>query len=153
MLAPIRFISLLTSLLAGTMFGIWLGFSTALGAWPISRCSRTPFVHSMSLYRSSGLVCTVLTAALAVLTKHDQRTQRHLLWRRSSAWLRRAPSRGSPTRPINAVLITWSPQAPAASQAELRDIWRYWRGLRTIAGVAARWPSLLAAIGAHRQSE
>ena len=98
------------------------------------------------------LLCIILTVALAVLTKHDQRT-RYLL----VAAVFCLAAAGFITRfanqPINAVVITWSPQAPAANWAELRDTWWFWHVLRTIAGVAALALALLAALGAHRRSE
>jgi len=55
-------------------------------------------------------------------------------------------------QPINAVVMTWSPEAPAANWMELRDTWWHWHILRTVAGVAALALALLAAIGGQRDS-
>ena len=154
MLESIRFTSLLLiSLLVGTMFGIWLGFNPAsLSATAYVEVQQNAIRALNVSLPVLGLLCIVLTVALAVLTKHDQRT-RYLL----VAVVFCLAAAGFITRfanqPINAVVITWSPQAPAANWAELRDTWWYWHVLRTIAGVAALALALLAALGAHRRSE
>lgn len=154
MLASIRFASLLlTALLVGTMFGIWLGFNpAALSATAYVEMQQNSIRALNVLLPILGLVCIVLTAALAALTKDDQRT-RYLL---VAAVLCLAAA-GLITRfanqPINAVVITWSPRAPAANWSELRDTWWYWHVWRTIAGVVALALALLATIGAHRRAE
>jgi uncharacterized membrane protein len=93
-----------------------------------------------------GLVCIALTAALAVLTKGDKRSR----WLLILAVLCLV-SAGLITRfanqPINAVVITWSAQAPASNWAELRDTWWHWHTLRTISAVAGFALALFAAVG------
>ena len=154
MLASIRFISLLlTSLLVGTMFGIWLGFNpAALSATAYVEVQQNAIRALNISLPILGLASIILTAALAALTKHDQR-MRYLL---VAAVLCLAAS-GLITRfanqPINAVVITWNPQAPAANWAELRDTWWYWHVWRTIGGIAALAFALLAAVSAHRRPE
>ena len=153
-ITAIRFISLLlTSLLVGTMFGIWLGFNPApLTAMAFVEIQQNAIRALNVSLPTLGFVCIVLTAALAALTKHDKRT-RYLL----VAVVVLLVAAGLITRfgnqPINAIVITWSPQAPAANWTELRDAWWYWHVLRTIAGVVALALALLAAVGAHRRSE
>lgn len=146
MLASIRFTSLLlTSLLVGTMFGIWLGFNpTALSASAYVEMQQNTIRALNVSLPILGLVCIILTATLSVLAKHDERTRYVLL----AAVLCLAAA-GLITRfanqPINAIVMTWSPHAPAANWAELRDTWLYWHAWRTIAGVAALALALLAA--------
>ena len=154
MLASIRFASLLlTSLLVGTMFGIWLGFNpAALSASAYVELQQNA-IRALNLSLPVlGLVCIVLTASLAVLIKHDQRT-RYLLVAAVVCLVAAGLITRFANQPINAVVITWSPQAPAANWAELRDTWWYWHVVRTIAGVAALALALLAAVGARRRPE
>jgi hypothetical protein len=50
-------------------------------------------------------------------------------------------------RPINAVVITWSPQAPGARWMEMRDTWWHWHIARTLFGIVAVSFALIAALG------
>lgn len=154
MVTTIRFISLLlTSLLVGTMFGIWLGFNpAALTATAYVEMQQNAIRALNVSLPVLGFVCIFLTAALAVLTKHNKRT-RYLLVAVIICLVAAGLITRFANQPINAVVITWSPQAPAANWTELRDTWWYWHVLRTIAGVAALALALLAAVGVHRRSE
>ena len=149
----IRFVSLLlTSLLVGTMFGVWLGFNpAALSAAAYVEMQQNAIRALNVSLPVLGLVCILLTATLAVLTKDDTRG-RYLL----VAAVICLATAGLITRfgnqPINAVVMTWGPQAPAANWTELRDAWWQWHVLRTVAGVVALSLALLAAVSGHRSS-
>jgi hypothetical protein len=71
----IRFLSLLlTSLLVGTMFGVWLGFNpAALTATAYVEMQQNAIRALNISLPVLGLVCILLTVALAVLTKNDKR--------------------------------------------------------------------------------
>jgi uncharacterized membrane protein len=144
----IRFVSLfLTALLVGTMFGIWLGFNPAgLSAGAYVEMQQNAIRSLNVSLPVLGLVCIVLTAVLAVFTKGDKRSRLLLVL----AVLCLATA-GLITRfanqPINAVVITWSAQAPASNWTELRDTWWQWHTLRTIAAVAGFALALFAAVG------
>ena len=146
----IRFVSLfLTALLVGTMFGIWLGYNPAtLSASAYVEMQQNAIRSLNVLLPVLGLACIVLTAALAVLTKGDKRSR----WLLILAVLCLV-SAGLITRfanqPINAVVITWSAQAPASNWAELRDTWWRWHTLRTILAVTGFALALFAAVGRH----
>ena len=150
--ASIRFASLmLTSLLVGTMFGLWLGFNPAtLSATAYVEMQQNAIRALNVSLPVLGLVCAILTATLAVLTKHDQRT-RYLLVAAVLCLVAAGLITRFGNQPINAVVIAWSPQAPPANWAELRDTWWHWHVLRTIAGIAALAFALLAAVGARRR--
>lgn len=154
MLPSIRFVSLLlTSLLVGTMSGIWLGFNpAALSATAYVEMQQNAIRALNVSLPVLGLACIILTATLAVLTKHDQRA-RYLLVGAVVCLVAAGFITRFANQPINAVVITWSPQAPAANWAELRDTWWYWHVLRTVAGIAALALALLAAVGAPRRPE
>jgi uncharacterized membrane protein len=127
------------------MFGIWLGFNPAA-------LSPTAFVEmqqnairalNVSL-PALGFVCIVLTMALAVLTKHDPRG-RYLLVAAVICLVAAGLITRFGNQPINAVVVTWTPQAPATDWATLRDTWWQLHIYRTLAGVSALALALLAA--------
>jgi hypothetical protein len=148
LIASIRFVSLLlTALLVGTMFGIWLGYNPA----PLSSSAFVEMqqnaIRALNVpLPILGLVCIVLTAALAALTKADKRAR----WLLVIAALCLAAA-GLITRfanqPINAVVMSWSAQAPPGDWAALRDTWWHWHTLRTAVAVAGFALALLAAVG------
>ena len=143
----IRFLSLfLTALLVGTMFGVWLGFNPAA-------LSPTAFVEmqqnairalNVSL-PSLGFVCIALTVVLAVLTKHDK-AGRYLLITAAVLLAVAGLITRFGNQPINAVVMTWSPQSPAANWADLRDDWWRLHIWRTVAAVSALALAILAAL-------
>lgn len=152
MVTSIRFVSLLlTSLLVGTMFGVWLGFNpAALSAAAYVEMQQNAIRALNVSLPALGLVCILLTVALAVLIKGDKRA-RHLLVAAAVCLAAAGLITRFGNQPINAVVITWSPQAPAANWTELRDTWWQLHILRTVAGVAALALALLAAVDTHRR--
>jgi uncharacterized membrane protein len=151
-ITSIRFISLLlTSLLVGTMFGIWLGFDpAALTATAYVEMQQNAIRALNVSLPILGLLCILLNAALAVLTKDNKRS-RYLLVATVICLAVAGLITRLANQPINAVVITWSPQAPAANWQELRDTWWHWHVLRAIAGVAALALALLAAVATARR--
>ena len=149
--SSIRFVSLLlTSLLVGTMFGIWLGFNpSALTATAYVEMQQNAIRALNISLPVLGLVCIVLTAALAALTKNDKRGRYLLVAAAMCLALAGIVTRFG-NQPINAVVMTWSPEAPAANWMELRDTWWHWHILRTVAGLGALALALLAALGGRR---
>ncbi|WOB09145.1 DUF1772 domain-containing protein [Piscinibacter gummiphilus] len=147
MIASIRFISLLlTSLLVGTMFGIWLGFNpAALSAAAYVEMQQNSIRSLNVSLPILGLVCIISTATLAVLTKDDKRSL-HLLVVATLCLVAAGLITRFANQPINAIVIGWNPQSPAANWAELRDTWWHWHGVRTVAGVAGLALALLAAV-------
>jgi uncharacterized membrane protein len=147
LIASIRFVSLLlTALLVGTMFGIWLGYNPATLSSSAFVEMQQNAIRALNVpLPMLGLVCIVLTAALAALTKADKRAR----WLLLIAALCLAAA-GLITRfanqPINAVVMSWSAQAPASNWAELRDTWWHWHTLRTAVAVAGFALALLAAV-------
>ena len=154
MITLIRFVSLLlTALLVGTMFGIWLGFNpAALSATAYVETQQNAIRALNVSLPILGLLSIILTSTLAVLTKHDQR-KRYLLIAAVLCLVAAGLITRFANQPINAVVITWNPLAPAANWAELRDSWWYWHVWRTIVGIAALVLALLAAVSPHVRSE
>lgn len=154
MLATIRFTSLLlTGLIVGAMFGIWLGFNpAALSATAYIEMQQNAIRALNVVLPVLGLACILLTATLAVLTKQDRRARTLLVAAVLGLVVAGLITRFA-NQPINALVITWNPQAPPSNWAELRDAWWYWHVLRTIAGVAALALALLAAVSTRRGPE
>jgi uncharacterized membrane protein len=151
--SSIRFVSLLlTSLLVGAMFGIWLGFNpSALTAMAYVEMQQNAIRALNISLPALGLVCVLLTAALAALTKNDKRG-RYLLVAATICLAIAGIVTRFGNQPINAVVMTWSPEAPAANWMELRDTWWHWHILRTVAGIGALALALLAAVGDQHDS-
>lgn len=140
---------LLTALLVGAMFGIWLGFNPAALSYSAFVEMQQNSIRALNVSLPIlGLACIVLTAALAALTKTDKRAR----WLLVIAVLCLAAA-GLITRfanqPINAVVMSWNAQAPASNWAELRDTWWHWHTLRTVVAIAGLAFALLAAVGRH----
>lgn len=136
---------LLAALLVGTMFGIWVGFDpAALSAQAYVEQQQNAIRSLNTFLPALGAVCIALTVALAVLSQG-----------RTRAWLGAAAvcfvAAGLITRfgnqPINAIVITWSPQAPDARWMEMRDTWWHWHIARTLFGIVAIGFALIAALG------
>lgn len=138
---------LLMSLLVGTMFGIWLGFNpAALSAQAYVEQQQQMIRAFNDALPGMGFTCIALTIVLAIMTKGD--------WRSRSSFAVAVVcliASGLITRfqnqPINAVVITWSADAPPANWMQLRDEWWRWHVLRTGASIAALSLSLFASIG------
>jgi uncharacterized membrane protein len=153
LVSAIRFVSLLlTSLLVGAMFGIWLGFNpSALTATAYVEMQQNAIRALNISFPVLGLVCVLLTAALAALTKRDKRG-RYLLGGAAICLVTAGVVTRFGNQPINALVMTWSPESPAANWMELRDTWWHWHILRTVAGVSALTLALLAALRGQRDS-
>jgi uncharacterized membrane protein len=127
---PLRFAALFfTGILVGTMFGVWLGFD------PHGLSARAYVEMQQGAIRGMnvsvpllGLACILFILALASRAHGDVR------WLLAAAALCLAAS-GLVTRfgnqPINAVVMTWTPDAPPADWQELRDRWWNLHVLRT----------------------
>jgi len=145
--SPIRFVLImLLALLVGTMFGIWLGYNpSSLSASAYVEQQQNAIRSLNALLPAMGAVCILLAAALAVLSK-DDRPSRYLLIAAVGLMIVAALVTRFGNQPINAVVITWSAQSPAANWVQLRDEWWHWHIVRSLAGVAALALTVLAAI-------
>lgn len=134
----VRFLLLvLLALLAGTMFGIWVGFNPAsLSAAAYVEQQQNAIRSLNTLLPVMGAVCIVLTAALALLTKGNPRV-RYLLVAAVVLLLVAGVVTRFGNQPINAVVMQWSPQSPAADWAALRDQWWQWHIVRSLAAIGA----------------
>lgn len=150
----IRFVLLLSlALLVGTMFGIWVGFNPAsLSASAYIEQQQNTIRSFNTLLPAMGAVCILLTVALAYLSKDDSRG-RYLLFAAAIFMITAALVTHFVNQPINAVVMTWNAQAPAANWEQLRDEWWLWHVVRTLAGIAALALTQLAVLGSKRVAE
>jgi len=149
----IRFAGLLlTSLVVGTTFGIWLGYNPS-GLSPATYVEQQQKAIGAlnTIMPVLGAACILLNSALAVLTKADSRT-RYLLIASVIFLIAAGLITRFGNQPINAIVMTWSAQAPAANWIELRDSWWQWHILRTSAGLVALVLLLLAALRNPKRS-
>ena len=149
----IRFVLLvLLALLVGTMFGIWVGYNpSSLSASAYVEQQQNAIRSLNTLLPAMGAICILLTVALAFTSKGDPRN-RYLLMAAAILMIVAALITRFGNQPLNAVVITWVAQSPAANWAQLRDEWWHWHILRTIAGVVALALTVLATLGAKRAS-
>ena len=143
---------ILLALLVGTMFGIWAGFNPAsLSASAYVEQQQNAIRSLNTLLPAMGAVCILLAVALAFMSKSDSRG-RYLLFAAAVFMIVAGLVTRFGNQPINAVVMTWSAQAPAANWAQLRDEWWQWHIVRTLAGIAALALTVLAALWSKRAS-
>ena len=136
----------LLALLVGTMFGIWIGFNPAsLSASAYVEQQQNTIRSLNTLLPVMGAVCIVLTVVLASLSKRDPRSRFLLIAAAVLMFIAGLVTRLE-NQPINAIVMTWSVQAPAGNWAQLRDLWWQWHVVRTVAGIVALALTVFAAL-------
>jgi uncharacterized membrane protein len=140
------------SLLVGTMFGIWVGYNpVGLSASAFVEQQQNAIRSLNVLLPAMGASCIVFTAVLALLTKGDPRS-RYLLTLSALLLIGAGLITRFGNQPINAIVMTWSAQAPAANWTQLRDEWWQWHILRSMAGIAALALTTLALLSDKKSS-
>jgi uncharacterized membrane protein len=149
----VRFVLFIVlALLVGTMFGIWVGFNPASLSPSAYVEQQQNAIRSLNvLLPAMGGICVVFTVALAVLSKGDPRA-RYLLVAAALLLVAAGLVTRFANQPINAVVMTWSAQAPAPNWAQLRDEWWQWHIIRSLAGIAALALTVFAVLGAKSPS-
>ena len=147
----IRFALLvLLALLVGTMFGIWVGFNPAsLSASAYVEQQQNAIRALNTLLPVMGAACILLSLALALMSKGDPRS-RYLLLAAALLMIVSGLVTRFANQPINAVVMTWSAQAPAANWVQLREEWWQWHVVRSITAIGALVLTVLAVLGAKR---
>jgi len=141
----VGFVNLLVvALVAGTVFGIWLGYNPAALSSSAYIEQQQGAIRALNvLMPILGAIGILLTITSAVLARADRRTLIILIG--AIACLLTA---GLVTRfgnqPINAIVMTWNAQAAPADWTTLRDTWWNWHIVRTAAAVTGLCLLLLA---------
>lgn len=126
---------LLTSLVAGTTFGIWLGYNPADMPATLYVAQQQHAIGALNTVMPIlGAICILLTLTYAVLARRSRPTLFLLI---AAAGLLIAA--GLITRffnqPINSQVIAWNAQTPPSNWMALRDEWWRWHSVRTLASV------------------
>lgn len=145
-----RFLQLmLLALLAGTMFGIWVGFNPMpLSATAYVEQQQNAIRSLNTLLPAMGAARIVLTAFLVIRSKGNPRL-RYMLGAAIVLLLVAAVVTRFANQPINAIVITWSAQAPPVEWAQLREQWWHWHIVRTVAAIGALALAVLAALSSR----
>ena len=134
------------------MFGIWVGFNpSSLSAIAYVEQQQNAIRSLNTLLPAMGAACILLAAVLAILSKGDPRT-RYLLVAAIACLAAAALVTRFGNQPINAVVITWSAQAPDANWMQLRDEWWRWHVARTVSGIGGLSLTLLAVLRSKKIS-
>ncbi len=146
-----RFILLLLlALLAGTMFGIWIGFDPATLSPAAYIEQQQNAIRSLSTFMPAmGGACIVLAAVLLVLSKGNRPPQLFLA-AAIACLLTAALVTRFGNQPINAIVMTWTPASPPANWAQLRDTWWRLHIIRMAAGIGALSLAILATTVSER---
>lgn len=149
-----RFVLLvLLSLLVGTMFGIWVGYNPAvLSATSYVEQQQNAIRAFNTLLPAIGAVCILLTGAIAYRTRSDARV-RSLHVVAALLMIVAAVVTRFGNQPINAIVMTWSPEAPGANWMQLRDDWWQWHIVRSVAGIGALALTVAAVLAGRRAPE
>jgi uncharacterized membrane protein len=139
---------LLLSLLVGTMFGIFVGFNPApLSSLAFVEQQQNAIRGLNVLLPSMGAASIAITLILAALAKGDARS-RYLLGIATVLLIAAGLVTRFGNQPINAIVMTWVPEAPAANWGQLRDDWWRLHIIRTSSAIVALVFVLLAVLTA-----
>lgn len=144
---------LLLSLLVGTMFGIWVGYNPAsLSATAYVEQQQNAIRAFNVLLPTIGAFCILLTAGLAFAARSDSRT-RYMHVVAAILMVVAALVTRFANQPINAIIMSWGAQAPAADWMQLRNDWWQWHIVRSVAGIGALAITFVAVLSARRSPE
>ena len=105
------------------MFGIWIGFNpSCLSSSAYVEQQQNAIRALNTLLPVMGATCILLSVALALMSKGDPRA-RYLLFAAAFLMVVSGLVTRFGNQPINAMVITWNAQVPAANWAQLRDEW------------------------------
>lgn len=137
MLTLIRFLNvLLAGLIAGTLFGIWLGYNPrALSPSAYIEQQQNAIRALNVLMPILGAICVVITLIHAYLVRSN-RSNLYLLIAAAALFVLAGVVTRFGNQPINAVVIGWQASAPPSMWESARDRWWQWHIVRTIAMIA-----------------
>jgi uncharacterized membrane protein len=126
---------LLGALVVGTMFGIWLGYNPAGLSAVVYVSQQQHAIGALNVVMPVlGGVSVVLTLVAAALAASD-RTRLILLLSAAGCFIAAGLTTRFLNQPINAIVMTWSADAPPANWMQLRDDWWRWHVVRMVAGI------------------
>lgn len=134
----IRFLNiLLAALLAGTSFGIWIGFNPLNLSFSAYLEQQQNTIRSLNVLMSSLVVfAAIITIVSAFLQRRNKQAFITLLISAAFFIVCIFISLFG-NQPINNIIMTWASGAPPVNWTVLRDEWWSYHILRTIAELAA----------------
>ena len=125
----------LAALLAGAMFAVWLVFNPAgVSANSYVLLQQQAIRTLNTAMPALGAATVVVTTVAAALARRDG-TRLGLLMAAVLCFAAAGLITRFQNQPINAVVITWSSDAPPSDWTILRDAWWRWHILRLAAGL------------------
>ena len=129
--------TLLAALLAGSLFGSWMGYNPAdLSALAYTEQQQNAIRSLNTLMPVLGLITIIVTIIAAFYQKRNKKVFISLLVAAGLLVMSAVVTRFG-NQPINAVVMTWSTTDIPADWKALRDSWWTLHIVRTIASLAA----------------
>jgi len=125
----------MVALVAGTIFGIWIGYNPKDLSAPTFIEQQQSAINALNtLMPLLGLIAIILTLTSAFLSRREKSAFAILL----SATVFLVVS-GLTTRfgnqPINSVVMTWDMNDPPSNWMALRDQWWYYHKIRSVSAI------------------
>ena len=134
----IRFLNILMAgLIAGTMFGIWIGYNPQnLSAQTYVEQQQSVIKALNTLMPILGLIAIILTLVSAFMQKGNQTVFIILLIAAVLLIVSGLVTRFG-NQPINSIVATWNKIDVPNNWAELRNKWWSWHVIRTLTALVA----------------
>ena len=134
----IRFFNVvMVALVAGSIFGIWLGYNPKdLSAPTFIEQQQSAITDLNTLMPILGLSTILLTFASAILHKKEKRVFAILLMAALCLIISGLTTRFG-NQPINSIVMTWDMNTPPDNWMELRDQWWTYHKIRTFSSLIA----------------
>lgn len=139
---------LLAALVVGAMFGMWLILNPAGLEAGVYITLQQQGIRKLNTAMPMLGAATILLTILAAVLGRDDSTRLGLLVGTVVCFMASGLITRFLNQPINAIVITWRPDAPPANWSGLRDEWWRWHLVRLLAGLVGL--SLLIAAMLHR---
>lgn len=126
---------ILTGLVAGIIFGIWIGYNPqSLSSVAYVEQQQNAIRALNVLMPVLGLISIILTVAYAFLCRGDK-LNRNLLFAAAVFLIASGVITRFGNQPINAVVITWDLDSIPDNWTELRDRWWTFHIMRTLSAL------------------
>ncbi|MBK8954294.1 MAG: DUF1772 domain-containing protein [Saprospiraceae bacterium] len=134
----IRFITVvMVALVAGTIFGIWLGYNPKdLSAPTFIEQQQSAINDLNTLMPILGLIAILLTLTSAITHKKEKRTFAILLIATFFLLISGLTTKFG-NQPINSIIMTWDMNVAPTNWMELRDKWWTYHEIRTLTAIVA----------------
>jgi hypothetical protein len=134
----LRFLNILMAgLVAGTIFGIWLGYNPVnLSAAAYIEQHQAAVGALNTLMPILGFITIILTLTSAIIQKKNKTVFISLLIATCLFIVSGLVTKFG-NQPINSIVMTWSESNTPANWSELRDTWWSYHIIRTISAVIA----------------